>query len=138
MTSQASYAILLTWSIKAIQGDEQMKTETFKGTVESAYGKTLPSPVSFSGQFEAVEKTEEIPQSEQLGPADIIQVVNAKRKAAARAKATTEALQAAGIEKPDTSSPEYVTESIIKGLMKLHGLSEDEARRVITGIGAAR
>jgi len=115
-----------------------MKTETFKGTVESAYGKTLPSPVSFSGQFEAVEKTEEIPQSEQLGPADIIQVVNAKRKAAARAKATTEALQAAGIEKPDTSSPEYVTESIIKGLMKLHGLSEDEARRVITGIGAAR
>jgi len=114
-----------------------MKTEAFKGTVESAYGKTLPSPVSFSGQFEAVENTEEIPDNEKLGPADIIQVVNAKRKAAARAKATTEALQAAGIEKPDTSSAEYITEQMVKGLAKLHGISEDDARRVVQSMSAA-
>jgi len=108
-----------------------MKTETFKGTVESAYGKVLPSVVNFSGEFQAVEKVDEIPDDEKLGPADILQVVNAKRKAAARAKATTEALQAAGIEKPDTSSADYILDSMAKSLVKMHGIAYADAYKLV-------
>ena len=108
-----------------------MKTETFKGTVESAYGKVLPTPVSFSGSFEAVEKLDEVPDDEKLGPADIISVVNAKRKSAARAKATTEALQAAGVEKPDPNDPAVMRASMVKSLMKLHNISEAVATQIL-------
>ncbi len=115
-----------------------MKTETFKGTVESAYGKVLPTAVSFNGTFESVEKLEEIPDDEKLGPADIINVVNAKRKAAARAAATTEALQAAGIAKPDPNSPDVMKENMVKMLMKLHpGLSADDAKNALEASIAA-
>lgn len=115
-----------------------MKTETFKGTVESAYGKQLPSAVSFSGSFEAFESYDEVAKANELpSNDDVVNIVNAKRKAAARAKATTEALQAAGIEKPDTSSPEYVRESMVKSLMKLHNLSEENARKIVESMSAA-
>jgi hypothetical protein len=112
------------------EGNE-MKATSFKGTVESAYGKVLPTAVSFSGEFEAVETVEEIPDGEKLGPADIIDVVNAKRKAAARAKATTEALQAAGIEKPDPNSEEVMLEQSIKMNMKLYSLDRATAEKVV-------
>lgn len=108
-----------------------MKTESFTGTVESAYGKVLPSKVSFSGTFEKVENVNEIPDDEKLGPADILDVVNAKRKAAARAKATLEALQAAGIEKPDPNSPDVIRANMVKSLMKLHNISEDVAKQIL-------
>ena len=108
-----------------------MKTEKFSGGVESAYGKVLPTKVSFEGTFEAVQTIEEIPDAEKLGPADIIDVVNARRKAAARAKATTDALTAAGIEKPDTNTPEYIKASMIKMTMKLYKLDEATATKIV-------
>jgi hypothetical protein len=110
--------------------EADMKTETFKGTVESAYGKVLTSAVAFSGSYEAVERVDEIPDDEKLGPADILQVVNAKRKAAARAKATAEALQAAGISKPDANDPATIRETMIKSTMKLHNVSREVAERI--------
>jgi hypothetical protein len=116
---------------------DEMKTETFSGKVESAYGKVLPAPVSFSGSFEAVEKVEEIPDDEKLGPADILDVVNAKRKASARAKATTEALQAAGHSKPDPNDPATIRANMVKSLMKLHNISEDVAVKILEAAEAA-
>lgn len=109
-----------------------MKSETFKGAVESAYGKVLPTKVEFSGTFESVERLEEIPDDEKLGPADIIDVVNSRRKAAARAKATLEALNAAGVEKPDPNSPAVIESNMVKSLMKLHNISEDIAKQILT------
>lgn len=114
-----------------------MKTETFTGKVESAYGKVLSTAVSFSGSFEAVEKIDEIPDDEKLGPADIISVVNAKRKATARAAATTEALQAAGIEKPDPNSPVVIQATMVKLLMKQHNISEDVAKQILNAASRA-
>ena len=114
-----------------------MKTETFKGTVESAYGKVLPSPVSFSGSFESLESVAEIPDDEKLGPADILNVVNAKRKASARAAATTEALQAAGIAKPDPNAPDVIRANMVKSLMKLHNISEDVATSILAAAESA-
>ncbi len=84
-----------------------MKTEKFDGTVASAYGETLTKPVSFSGSFDAYETVDEIRAANDWpSDDDVIGFVNAKRKAAKRAAATTEALQAAGIEKPDPNTPE--------------------------------
>lgn len=110
-----------------------MKTETFKGTVESAYGKVLPSPVSFSGSFEAFETFAEIQAAkEEPSNDDIVGIVNAKRKASARAAATTEALQAAGIAKPDVNSPDVIRANMVKSLMKLHNISEAVATQILS------
>lgn len=114
-----------------------MKTETFKGSVESAYGKVLPKKVEFAGSFEAVEAENEIPESEKLGPSDILDVVNARRKAAARAKATLEALNAAGIEKPDPNNPDVIRASMVKSLMKLHNISEEVATQILNAASSA-
>lgn len=109
-----------------------MKTETFKGTVESAYGKVLPSPVSFSGSFEAFESFAEVQAAkEEPSNEDIVGIVNAKRKAAARASATNDALQAAGIAKPDPNSPDVIRANMVKSLMKLHNISEDVATQIL-------
>ena len=110
-----------------------MKTESFSGTVESAYGKVLPSPVKFSGSFEAFESFTEVQTAkEEPSNEDIVSIVNAKRKAAARAQATTEALTAAGIAKPDPNAPEVIRASMVKSLMKLHNISEAVATQILS------
>lgn len=114
-----------------------MKTEKFSGTVESAYGKTLPEPVKFSGTFDAVEKVDEIPDDEKLGPADILQVVNNKRKATARAKATLEALNAAGISKPDANDPAVIRDNMVKLAMKQYNVSADVAGKILDAAAQA-
>lgn len=115
-----------------------MKTETFSGKIETAFGKTLPSPVSFSGSFEAYENYEDIVKANDLlSNEEVLNAVNAKRKAKARAAATTEALQAAGIEKPDTSSPEYVKAQMVKSFAKLYKVSEADASAMLEQAGAA-
>lgn len=109
-----------------------MVTEKFSGTVESAYGKVLPSPVKFEGTFEAFASYQEVADAKELpSNDDIVNIVNAKRKAAARALATTEALTAAGIAKPDPNSPVVIRANMVKSLMKLHNISEDVATQIL-------
>jgi hypothetical protein len=109
-----------------------MTTETFKGTVESAYGKQLPAAVAFSGSYEAYQTYDEVKAANDvLSNEEMLAVVNAKRKASARAKATVEALQAAGIEKPDANSPETIKANMVKMLMKLHGVDEATATSIL-------
>lgn len=110
-----------------------MKPEKFNGTVESAYGKVLPTAVKFSGEFEAFESFQEIVAAkEEPSNDDIVNIVNAKRKAAARATATMEALQAAGIAKPDPNSPDVIRANMVKSLMKLHNISEAVATQILS------
>lgn len=116
-----------------------MKSETFKGSVESAYGQQLPKAVEFSGSYEAFENYDEIKAANELPSNDeIVTIVNAKRKAAARAKATTEALQAAGVEKPDPNSPAIAIERMVKDAMRQNPkLSEAQARAFVQSILSA-
>lgn len=96
-----------------------MKTETYKGTVESAYGKVLTSPVKFEGSFDAFETFAELQTANEVpSNDDIVSFVNSKRKASSRAAATTAALEAAGISKPDPNSPEQIRERMISDAMK--------------------
>jgi hypothetical protein len=112
-----------------------MKTETFKGEVSSAYGETLPKAIAFSGSFQAYESYDEMKtQNDVPSNDDVLQFRNNQLKANARAKATTAALEAAGISKPDPNSPEVLKAGMIKNLMKAKGMDEATATQVINGL----
>lgn len=115
-----------------------MKTETFKGEVSSAYGETLPKPIAFSGSYEAYESYEEM-QGKNDVPSndDVLSFRNNQLKANARAKATTAALDAAGIAKPDPNSPEVLKSNMVKNLMKMKGLDEATATQIVNGLLSA-
>jgi len=97
-----------------------MKTETFSGVVENAYGEKLTTPVKFTGTFEAYEKYEDM-QAKNDVPSndDVLQFRNNQLKANARQKAMTEALEAAGISKPDPNDPKVVLARMIRDVEKL-------------------
>ena len=105
-----------------------MKTEKFTGTIESAYGKVLPSKLSFAGEFQAYETVEELREkNEYPKDTEIVAFVNAKEKANARQKSMNEALTAAGIQKPTMEDPQVQLATMIKVLVA-SGRSEDDAR----------
>jgi len=111
-----------------------MKSEQFSGTIENAYGNKLPESVSFSGSFEAFENSAEVRNAgEWPSESDIVDMVNTKKKANERAKATTKALDAKyealksnggqpGVynlyKKLDASTPEGQRENLIKSILK--------------------
>lgn len=104
-----------------------MKTEQFSGTIESAYGKVLPSKLSFKGEYEAFETVDELKaKNEYPSDEEIVSFVNSKRKANERQKSMNEALTAAGIQKPTMDDPQVQLATIIKAL-RASGRSEDEA-----------
>lgn len=108
-----------------------MKTEKFSGEVSQAYGKQLPNPVKFDGEFDAYENYDEIATANDLPSHDeIVTIVNAKRKASARAKATTAALDLAGYAKPSADDPAVIQANQIKLIQKQFGLDEATATKV--------
>lgn len=112
-----------------------MKTETFKGEVGSAYGETLPKAIPFQGSYDAFESYVEVETAKELPSNDeVVAFVNAKRKANARSKATTAALDAAGITKPDPNSPEVLKANMVKNLMKMKNLDEATATQIVNGL----
>lgn len=103
-----------------------MKTTSFSFNVETAYGQTLKPAVPVSGEFEELESYEEIPAKELPDNDDVLKYVNAARKASARAKATAEALQKAGIEKPTAKDNSVAIKEMAK-IFKLRGDSDEVA-----------
>lgn len=93
-------------------------TQKKAAKVETAYGKPLPEPISFSYEYEELKKGDPIPDNEKPKDMDdlVLTWVNAKRNSAARAAAQTKALEAANIEAPKTDSPEVVTRTTLKNL----------------------
>jgi hypothetical protein len=107
-----------------------MKSVTVDVKVENAYGKELPTPVTFSFDFEEYETRSEIPDGERLTDDQYVQAVNARRKANKRAKETEKQLKAAGIQKPDPNSPDVIREQQIKLIQKLHSVSSEVATQI--------
>ena len=115
-----------------------MKTDTFKGSVATAYGRTLPEPIKFDGSVELYESVEELRNSKDW-PEDkeILSFVNNSRKAAARAKATQDSLTAAGIEKPTLENDVQLQLKTLIKVYRAAGKSDDEAREMAeTSLGA--
>ena len=107
-----------------------MKSETFKGTIESAYGNPLPSALKFEGSFEAYESYDEASTANDLPSRDEqLAFVNNKRKANARQKSMQSALDAAGITKPTLEDPQFQLKSMIKILVTA-GRSEEAATQL--------
>lgn len=96
-----------------------MTTEKFAGSIENAYGKPLPKPVNFEGEYEAYETIEEIRSANDFpSNDDVVDYVNNKRKASARQKSMTAALDAAGYEKPTLETDEDLqVATIVKALL---------------------
>lgn len=104
-----------------------MKSEKFSGTMESAYGKVLPSKLTFSGTYDAYENIQEVRDAkDEPSDDEVVNFVNSKRKAAARQKSMNDALEAAGIQKPTLEDPQVQLATIIKAL-RAAGRSEAEA-----------
>ena len=116
-----------------------MVTETFKGEVATAYGETLAKPIPFSGSYDKFVSAEEVAVKYTKTELDelILSAANAASKANARAKATTAALEAAGIAKPDPNSNEVLEANMVKNLMKRKGLDEATAKQIVAGLLAA-
>ena len=117
-----------------------MKTESYKGTIETAYNQKLDTPVKFEGTFEAFSDYEELVKANELpSNAEVLKFVNDKRKANARQKAMTSALEAAGIVKPTVETSEElriknIVESILaspKGKSMSREQAEEQARLVL-------
>jgi hypothetical protein len=114
-----------------------MKTEKFSGSVSSAYGETLKTPVKFDGEFKAYETNDEVRAGgDWPTDNDIVDYVNAKRKASARAKATENALTVAGYQKPDLSDPTYRRKRMIADFVAMGVPSEIATQQVDAILGA--
>lgn len=78
-----------------------MKTETLKGTIESAYGNKLASALTYTGTFEVYENIGEVQSANDMPSHDeVISFRNTQRRNNARQKFMQEALDKAGIVKP--------------------------------------
>jgi hypothetical protein len=115
-----------------------MKSAKFSGTMESAYGNKLDTPIKFEGTFEAFENYQEIVAAkEELSNDELVKAINDKRKANARQKAMTAALDAAGIKKPVVdATPEgmlVAARNLVKDLIA-SGRSEADAKQTASTI----
>lgn len=113
---------------------DRMKLEKFTGKMESAYGNDLPTPLKFSGEFQAYETIEEIRAANDL-PSDkeVVTSVNARRKASEVQKARTAALEAAGIKAPTNEDPRTAHKNMV-AILVAQGKTEDEAVDLATKV----
>lgn len=111
-----------------------MKVEKFDGVIESAHGKPLSAfnkgvnRLTYETTYEHLENNAEIPAKEQPEDKDILALVNAKRKQAARAAAVQVQLDAAGIVKPTLEDDGLLRLRNIYKNAIASGRSHDEAR----------
>lgn len=108
-----------------------MKTEKFEGQIESAYGKTIEPALKYSGEFGRFENIDELrSRNEFPKDSEIVDMVNARRKANARQKAMTAALDAAGYEKPTLENDVQLQLRTVYKALVANGKSEQEARDI--------
>lgn len=112
-----------------------MKTEKFKGTIESAYGSPLATALKFDGEFEAYADYDEAAAANDLPSRDEqVTFVNNRRKANARQKSMQAALDAAGVAKPvadETPEGKIVAGRVMVKQLVATGFTEANARQLI-------
>ena len=107
-----------------------MKTETLSGTIETAYGKPLKTPVKYSGEVNLYETADEVRTANDWPSNDeVINFVNQNRKANERQKLMKAALDAAGIQKPTLEQPEEQFKQMVK-ILTAAGKEEATAKQI--------
>jgi len=111
-----------------------MKLITFDGTIETAFGKKLDTPLTFTAQCKEYDATtdgaaELKAANEWPTDSDIVEFVNARAKATARQKATTETIKAAGIVKPTAENDADLRLATMAKMIRLDDptLTEEQA-----------
>jgi hypothetical protein len=108
-----------------------MKTETFKGTIESAYGKPVSPILKFEGEYQAFETVDELKEKNEFPKdEDIVDFVNNRRKANARQKAMQAQLDNAGYEKPTLDTDPQLQLKTLYKVFIAAGKSDAEARAI--------
>lgn len=108
-----------------------MKVVKFSGTLESAYGKALPTPLAYDAEFSLYENPAELRAAGGWpNDATIVKFVNAQAKANARQKATVATLEAAGIVKPTIENDDQMKLREMAKILVAAGKSDDEARNI--------
>lgn len=105
------------------------KTTRKKATVTTAFGSPLGEAVEFTYDYQELQKGDEIPPKEVLDEEDIRIAVNAKRNAAARSKAQSDAFKAANISAPTLEDADFRLKQMVKVLIAA-GRSEADAEQV--------
>lgn len=104
-----------------------MKTVEFAGKINTFQGQTIP-PVDFNGKFEAFETFDEVKAANEVPTNDeIVNIVNAKRKASEVTSTRNAALEAAGFAPDKTETAKL---RMIADAMKL-GLNEAQAKAMV-------
>lgn len=107
-----------------------MKKETFAFTIETAYGNPVSPAINASADFDAFESIEEVrTKGEYPSDKEVLNFVNAKAKAAARAAATTKHLTDAGIQKPTLENSEELRYNTIVKALTAGGIDEATAKQ---------
>jgi hypothetical protein len=109
-------------------------------TVSKAFGKNLNefegvtvTEVTVTYAYDALTDLNEVPADEALEPEDELAVINARRNAAARAKAVNAELTKLGISAPALTDQEKATNAMVRSLV-LMGTSEDDARQMVASL----
>jgi hypothetical protein len=76
---------------------------TEKATVRKLFGQALDKEYTIDVSYSQLAENSAIPADSQLTHEEIIGILNARRKATARAKATNELAEMLGVAKPSTS-----------------------------------
>ena len=114
------------------------KTVSFRGSVESFEGATIPA-LSYIAEFVELEKGDDIPKAE-ADAIDILDVINAKRKQNARSKAVNKVLADNGYEKKTAAEKLQDTDvqvALMARVFVARGMSQVDAEaqaRTILGL----
>lgn len=109
-----------------------MKSETFKGSVGSAYGEKLPKDIEFSYTVENFENYNELEAAKEVpSNQDVVDFVNVRRKNNERAKAMTAALEAAGYSKPDPNDPIVAAQTMIRNIEKMENMQAQQKQMMV-------
>jgi hypothetical protein len=107
-----------------------MTTKTISGSIETAYGKTLDTPLAYSGeatQYDSVQEAKDagVWPSEK----EVLKSVNADAVQSATASARKAALDAAGIKPPTAEDPDVAFKILVKTMLA-QGKSQDVAEQL--------
>ena len=105
--------------------------EPFEGTIENAYGKALATPLAYQAEYEKLDSIVEVKAANEYPKdTDVVNFVNARRKAAARQKAMNAALAAAGIVAPTLENDDQLKLREMVKILRAAGKAETEARSI--------
>ena len=109
-----------------------MKEFTKNTSTSRAYNKDLPKPIPFAFKWRIFENEDElVAAGAQMSLKQQLKAVNAAAKQTARQAALTEALTAAGIERPTIENDDQLRlKNMYTVLMSSKRYSEDEAREL--------